>query len=144
MLKDGKPILLNDKKTKATITVYFKYDPQKKMAFITFFPSSANQDGGSFDGNENFRKQFEDICKNLKDLTLAFEGKDGWQFELPSDLESPQTLTSAIVAFTVVPEKITSKFKLSQNRQAMDREGVVEGLAARTDDMSKAIRDLMK
>lgn len=96
-------------------------------------------------GELQFDTSFNDICTNLKDLTKAFEqGPEAWQFELPDDLDNPEALTSAIVAFTVLPQKIESKFKLSQNRPQMDREGVIEGLNSRSDDMSKAVQQFMK
>lgn len=96
-------------------------------------------------GKLMFDTSFDDICTNLKDLTKAFEqGPQSWQFELPDDLDNPEALTSAIVAFTVLPENIEAKFKLSQNRPKMDRDGVIEGLSFRTDDMSKAIQKLMQ
>jgi transcriptional regulator len=88
---------------------------------------------------------FEAICTNLKALTKKFElGPNPWEFELPDDLDNPEALTSAIVAFTVVPKNIEAKFKLGQNRQLMDRQGVVEGLNSRADDMSKAVQRLMQ
>jgi len=45
----------------------------------------------------------------------------------------------AIVAFELEPTRIEGKFKLSQNRPAADREGVVAGLAERGDAASAAL-----
>ena len=96
-------------------------------------------------GKLEFNNSFESICKNLRDLTKAFEhGAGVWKFELPTDLKDPKHLTAAIVAFTVIPEKIEAKFKLSQNRPLTDRNGVIEGLETRQDDMSREIQKLMK
>jgi transcriptional regulator len=96
-------------------------------------------------GELKFDTSFEAICTNLKALTKKFElGPNAWEFELPDDLDNPEALTSAIVAFTVVPKNIEAKFKLGQNRQLIDRQGVVDGLNSRVDDMSKAIQKLMK
>lgn len=88
---------------------------------------------------------FEDICTNLKELTKVFEtGPGAWEFELPSDLVRPEDLTAAIVAFTIVPEEIEAKFKLSQNRPMADRLGVIEGLGLRKDEMSLSLRKYMQ
>lgn len=88
---------------------------------------------------------FEDICTNLKELTKVFEnGPDAWDFELPSDLKRPEDLTAAIVAFSIVPEKIEAKFKLSQNRPMADRLSVIEGLGLRKDEMSLSLRKYMQ
>lgn len=96
-------------------------------------------------GKLELSSSFENICTNLQELTKVFEhGPDAWQFELPSDLASPEQLTSAIIAFTVRPEKIEAKFKLSQNRPMMDRLGVIDGLGLRNDEMSREIQTMMK
>lgn len=88
---------------------------------------------------------FEEICTNLKELTKVFEsGPEAWQFELPSDLVRPEDLTAAIVAFSIAPEKIEAKFKLSQNRPMADRLGVIEGLGLRKDEMSLTLRKYMQ
>ncbi len=96
-------------------------------------------------GKLEFNNSFDEICANLKDLTKAFEqGAGAWKFELPADLLDPKHLTSAIIAFTIIPEKIEAKFKLSQNRPLIDRNGVIEGLETRQDDMSRGIKKMMK
>lgn len=66
-----------------------------------------------------------------------------WEFELPEDLASGETLTAAIVSFKFMIEKTEAKFKLSQNRPAQDRAGVIEGLLERTDDESARVRAIM-
>lgn len=96
------------------------------------------------EGELKLEADFESICTNLKELTAEFEGPSGWQFELPDDLNKPELLTRAIVAFTIVPALVNSKFKLSQNRALMDRNGVIEGLSQRTDDQSREIKKLME
>lgn len=96
-------------------------------------------------GKLELSSSFDDICTNLKELTNAFEhGSNAWQYELPSDLILPEQLTSAIIAFTLRPEKIEAKFKLSQNRPMMDRLGVIDGLGLRNDEMSREIQTMMK
>ena len=96
-------------------------------------------------GQLQLKNSFEDICTNLKELTKVFEsGPAAWEFELPTDLVRPADLTAAIVAFSIVPEKIDAKFKLSQNRPMSDRLGVIEGLSLRRDEMSLAVRKYMQ
>lgn len=89
---------------------------------------------------------FEDLVTLLKSLTGKFEAGSvsPWEFELPDDLLSPEALSSAIVGFEVEIEKIDAKFKLSQNRSAADKEGMIEGLSQRHDDASRALSELMK
>lgn len=59
------------------------------------------------------------------------------------DLLDADSLTAAIISFKFHIEKVETKFKFSQNRPKEDREGVIEGLAERTDDLSKAVREVM-
>lgn len=91
-------------------------------------------------------EDFEGLVSILKKLTDRFERESGrpWSFELPDDLMEPKALTSAIVGFEIQVEKIEAKFKLSQNRSAEDKRGVIEGLSARTDDMSQQVLRMMK
>lgn len=90
---------------------------------------------------ENFKEQVD----VLKKLSEYFEEASShpWEFELPDDLSSPATLTSAIVSFRFKIEEIEAKFKLSQNRPDVDRAGVISGLQERTDDMSRSILEMM-
>ena len=95
-------------------------------------------------GRLELSNSFDEICTNLKALTKVFEhGPKAWSFELPKDLNNPQKITSAIIAFSVFPEKIEAKFKLNQNRPLIDRNAVVEGLAQHSDDMSREVKKLM-
>jgi transcriptional regulator len=56
-------------------------------------------------------------------------GIDGWKMsEAPKDYL--QEMLDAIVAFKLKAERIEAKFKLSQNREAKDYDGVVSGLEA--------------
>lgn len=82
----------------------------------------------------------------LKQLTEFYEGnKPGaWEFELPEDLLDSDSLTSAIISFKFRIEKKVAKFKLSQNRPEVDRQGVIAGLKQRNDENSKAILKMME
>lgn len=90
-------------------------------------------------------ESFNEQIKILKQLSFFFEkpSKTPWAFELPDDLLDEPALTSAIISFKFHIETIEAKFKLSQNRPIEDRQGIIEGLQERTDDMSKLLRDLM-
>jgi transcriptional regulator len=81
----------------------------------------------------------------LKVMTDKFESgsRSPWEFELPEDLLTADTLCSAIVGFEISVDKIDAKFKLSQNRGQEDKVGILDGLSERSDDMSRAIRKLM-
>lgn len=88
---------------------------------------------------------FDEQVEILKQLTTHFEKQSSipWEFELPDDLQDETSLTSSIISFRFHIEKIDAKFKLSQNRSKEDRDGVIEGLSERSDDMSKSVREMM-
>ncbi|MGZ3749415.1 MAG: FMN-binding negative transcriptional regulator, partial [Pseudobdellovibrionaceae bacterium] len=81
----------------------------------------------------------------LKKMTVAVESgaASPWEFWIPEDLAGEGALEKAIVGFAVKVTSIKAKFKLSQNRSEADREGVVSGLRARTDEMSHEVAALM-
>lgn len=89
---------------------------------------------------------FKDQIAVLQRQTAVFEAGSAnpWEFELPSDLLDAPSLESAIISFKFHIEKQEVKFKLSQNRSELDQQGVIDGLSTRTDDDSRAIRELMK
>ena len=83
------------------------------------------------------------IVRCLEALTATVEqGPGAWQFWIPENLRD--TLESAIVGFRLTVDSLQSKFKLSQNRSAADRDAVLRGLAGRTDAASHAVRALME
>jgi transcriptional regulator len=83
------------------------------------------------------------IVRCLEALTATVEqGPEAWQFWIPENLRD--TLESAIVGFRLTVDSLQSKFKLSQNRSAADRDSVLRGLAGRTDAASHAVRALME
>ena len=98
------------------------------------------------DGRAQLIEDFDGLVGILKTLTLKFESgsKSPWEFELSDDLLTPETLSSAIVGFEIHVEKINAKFKLSQNRVPEDRQGIIEGLGQRTDEMSHTIAEFMR
>ncbi|PWU21486.1 MAG: hypothetical protein C5B49_02555 [Bdellovibrio sp.] len=88
---------------------------------------------------------FTEQVEILRQLSSFYErpGPKQWEFELPDDLLDEATLTAAIISFRFHIESIEAKFKLSQNRPEIDRQGIIEGLRERTDDLSRSIRELM-
>ena len=82
------------------------------------------------------------ILQKTTDL-MNRQHEDQWEFYLPPDLSAEKDITSAIVGFSMVPEKLIGKFKLSQNRILADRKGVIEGLKSRGDDWSRGVREWM-
>lgn len=96
-------------------------------------------------GKMELVESFDGQIEILKQLSHFFESPSPspWDFELPDDLVDESALTSAIISFKFYIEKIEAKFKLSQNRSAEDRQGVIDGLLERTDDMSKLVRTMM-
>lgn len=87
----------------------------------------------------------EGLIECLKILTDDTEKKypSGWDFFIPEDLQGP-TLTKSIVGFKIKVSDISFKQKLSQNRSAIDRKGILDGLAQRTDAQSQDVLVDMK
>lgn len=90
----------------------------------------------SYEGQVNILQQQSEFFENLY--------KSNWVFSLPEDLSNEKLLTETIISFKFHIERVEAKFKLSQNRSAEDRQGVIAGLSERTDDMSKSILQMMK
>ncbi|HPI41305.1 MAG TPA: FMN-binding negative transcriptional regulator [Pseudobdellovibrionaceae bacterium] len=90
-------------------------------------------------------ESFSEQVKVLKQLSHFFESpsQNPWVFELPEDLLDESSLTSAIISFKFHIEKIEAKFKLSQNRSDEDKQGIIDGLKDRKDDMSRIVREMM-
>lgn len=76
----------------------------------------------------------------LGEMIARFDSS-GW--ELTRDQEYLDRSLAAIAGFEIVIERLEGKWKLSQNRSADDRRGVVEYLA-RGDDASRALATLMR
>ena len=65
-----------------------------------------------------------------------------WVFESLSP-DYVDRMIQGIVAFDIPIERLEGKTKLSQNRSAADRVGVVAGLRAEGDGLGRAVADLM-
>jgi len=74
----------------------------------------------------------EETLQTLRDLTARHEA-DAERPWTPADADAKyvERLLGGIVAFSIRIERFEAKAKLSQNRSAADREGVVRGLRAR-------------
>ena len=90
-------------------------------------------------------ESYEGIVECLQDLTAHIERHrpSGWEFLIPDDLKG-DILTRSIVGFRIKVEEIQFKKKLSQNRTAADRAGVLMGLETRDDDNSQSVLKEMK
>jgi|SRR3989344_567744 len=80
------------------------------------------------------------IIDCLKELTAHVERHwpSGWEFFIPEDLGG-DILPKSIVGFKIQVDGINFKKKLSQNRSAVDRAGVLKGLESRADDNSRSV-----
>lgn len=89
-------------------------------------------------------ERFSEIESCLRKLSLAMEGKTGWEFWLPEDLSDPKVVEKSIVGFRVEITELTTKFKLSQNRSAEDRKRVILGLKEREGFGDSPLASLME
>ena len=65
-----------------------------------------------------------------------------WKIEsLPRDFVND--MVRGIVAFEIPIARLEGKWKLSQNRSAADRNGVIQGLRAQDDSMPRAVAEAM-
>ena len=85
-----------------------------------------------------------DTVRALKALSLKTEGKNGWAFEVPSDLAAPGVLMKSIVGFEIAVTTMSAKLKLSQNKSSTDFEAVISGLATRKDEQSAGVLEWMR
>ncbi len=85
------------------------------------------------------------IVECLKELTAHVERHwpSGWEFFIPDDLTG-DILPQSIVGFKIKADEINFKKKLSQNRTAADRAGILKGLETRADDNSRSVLSEMK
>jgi transcriptional regulator len=87
----------------------------------------------------------EDVAALVRELTERFEGAGlgAWRPEaLPVDFRA--SLLGAIVGFEIALERLEGKFKLSQNRSAADRAGVIAELGTDRSDASRELAALMR
>jgi transcriptional regulator len=77
----------------------------------------------------------------LRRLTDVYEGEGGFA-ALPPDLVA--RMSRGIVAFALPIERLTGKAKLSQNKTAADRAGVIRGLEAQADPHAREVAALLR
>lgn len=96
-------------------------------------------------GDVDLIEDNEGLIECLKILTDDTEKKypSGWDFYIPEDLQGP-VLTKSILGFKIKVCDISFKQKLSQNRSMIDRKGILDGLAERTDAQSQDVLADMK
>ncbi|MBY0386040.1 FMN-binding negative transcriptional regulator, partial [bacterium] len=96
-------------------------------------------------GSIELIENYDGIVECLKELTSHTERHwpSGWDFFIPEDLNG-ENLTKNIVGFRIKIEHIDFKKKLSQNRSAVDRAGILKGLETRTDENSRRVLNEMK
>jgi transcriptional regulator len=86
-----------------------------------------------------------ELAEMLRELTAQYEGRQAgaWSPDrLPDDFAQP--MRGAIVGFEIAVDRLEGKLKLSQNRSAEDRRGVVAALEAQMSEDSRAIAALMR
>jgi transcriptional regulator len=86
-----------------------------------------------------------ELAELLRELTEQYEGRQAgaWSPDrLPADFAQP--MRGAIVGFEIAIDRLEGKIKLSQNRSAEDRRGVVAALEAQMSEDSRAVAALMR
>ncbi len=86
----------------------------------------------------------QDAERVLRTLVERFEGTGGnaWRFSMQG--RQREAMVSNIVAFRIVAEQVSGKFKLSQNRTPADRRRVTDALGASDHAESRATGDWMR
>jgi transcriptional regulator len=79
----------------------------------------------------------------LKRSVQVFESKEAnpWVYSLPNEFKDG--LVRGIIGFEIPVSRLEGKFKMSQNREVEDYQGVLEGLKNRPDEMSKKVLEIM-
>lgn len=86
-----------------------------------------------------------EVARILNEQTKVFEGESeqAWKMgDLPADFSG--RLVSAVMGLEISIDRVEAKFKLSQNREEEDRQGVIEGLRTRGDEASQSVLELMR
>ena len=96
-------------------------------------------------GYPNFRFEPDWLLNHINELTTIHElrRQSPWKVDdAPSDFI--EKLVKGIVGIEMPVTKITGKWKLGQNRQAADQEGIVKGLLSTEEAGSVALAKLSK
>jgi len=96
-------------------------------------------------GKTRVHHEGPELTELLRELTGEYEGRQAgaWSPDrLPADFAQP--MRGAIVGFELAVDRLEGKIKLSQNRSAEDRRGVVAALEAQMSEDSRAVAALMR
>ena len=95
-------------------------------------------------GQVQLIESVDGITDCLKLLTKQTEvlWPSGWNFYVPEDLAG-DVLSKSIVGFKITADDFNFKKKMSQNRTAADRVGILKGLHGREDEQSHLVRKIM-
>ncbi|MCB0724396.1 MAG: FMN-binding negative transcriptional regulator [Ignavibacteriae bacterium] len=85
----------------------------------------------------------EELHKSLSDLVKVNEGEGGHDITSYPD-DYVRKLMNGVIGFEITVNEIQAKYKLSQNKNEDDREGVYKGLSEREDEQSGEIMKEMK
>jgi transcriptional regulator len=96
-------------------------------------------------GRARVQQQGHEVAGLLRELTAVYEGRGAGAWT-PDGLpdEFAQRMRDAIVGFEIAVDRMEGKVKLSQNRSAEDRRGVVAQLEAQASEGSRAVAALMR
>ena len=83
-------------------------------------------------------------CNALHQIVLDLSDQYERNRDDPWIPDYDENMLNAIVGINIPVERIEGKFKISQNRNADDRDGVIEALATATSDNDMALSELMK
>lgn len=89
------------------------------------------------------RPAVEEGTDTLAQLGRLFARFDGGR-PLPTDAAKARRMVGGIVSFRMPVERIEAKYKMSQNKTAADRAGVVAGLRATGRAEDRAVADWMQ
>lgn len=97
------------------------------------------------EGQPTVEENYDELLKILKATTCLANTlyEDQWDFYIPEDLKAESDLTKAIGGFSLVPQKLSGKFKLSQSKSLEDQQRIIEALGRRNDENSKLIAKWM-
>ncbi|MDA8632856.1 hypothetical protein N9E25_10280 [Verrucomicrobiales bacterium] len=88
-------------------------------------------------------REEERILRFLNDLA-AQNGPTKPLWQLPSDDERCQQLFSAIVVFSITPEKVDASFKLNQNKSREYRESFANSLIETGSPADHAVAEMIR
>lgn len=91
-------------------------------------------------GTASLVEEAGELASTVAEMARHFESV----FPTPWDPDFDNRMLSGIVGVHIKPTRIEGKFKLSQNKSAVDRARVAERLEAAGDDLSRGLALLMR